>query len=241
MWPTVGHLASLFNSSCCSALRCGGAAYTLNDGVRGGYKSAVIDALVENIQAGGRADRAVLLLGYRADMERMLAECNPGLKSRFSPEDAFVFDDYRREELFEILRDKCRRDLRRECSFEALLHASDLLEKQRALPRFGNARAVDNLLSRAQIKADERVQRRGGAGAAALDRRLLAEDFDAQQAAASVDLDHVCDDLVGCDAVRQLIEDWRATMAACVRSGKDPRSRFCFNYRFVGPPGTGAL
>lgn len=58
------------------------------------YGTAVIDTLVEQIQARPGDDRAVVMLGYRKDMEEMFKNVNPGLSRRFQLEHAYEFPDY---------------------------------------------------------------------------------------------------------------------------------------------------
>jgi hypothetical protein len=55
-------------------------------------------------------DRAVLMLGYREQMESMLKSNNPGLERRFALQDAFEFADYSNEELLSILHLKLRKE-----------------------------------------------------------------------------------------------------------------------------------
>ena len=47
------------------------------------FKTAVIDTLVSRVQGDAGADRCVLLLGYRKEMERFIRRGNPGLARRF--------------------------------------------------------------------------------------------------------------------------------------------------------------
>jgi hypothetical protein len=63
--------------------------------------TAVMNLLqVQNVPG---EDRAVLMLGYRDQMELMLKNSNPGLERRFALHDAFDFADYTDEELLKIL------------------------------------------------------------------------------------------------------------------------------------------
>ena len=55
------------------------------------------------MQGDAGADRCVLLLGYRNEMELMLRRGNPGLARRFQLDKAFIFDDYEDEALLRIL------------------------------------------------------------------------------------------------------------------------------------------
>ena len=53
-------------------------------------------------------DRAVLLLGYRKEMETMLQGNNPGLERRFPLSSAYIFEDYSDDDLLKILDLKLR-------------------------------------------------------------------------------------------------------------------------------------
>ena len=67
------------------------------------FKTAVIDTLVSRVQGDAGADRCVLLLGYRKEMEAFIRRGNPGLARRFQLENAFEFDDYDDQALLRIL------------------------------------------------------------------------------------------------------------------------------------------
>ena len=58
------------------------------------YRTAVVDTLVSRVSGDAGADRCVLLLGYRKEMERFLRRGNPGLARRFQLENAFEFEDF---------------------------------------------------------------------------------------------------------------------------------------------------
>ena len=84
------------------------------------YKTAVIDTLVSRVQGDAGADRCVLLLGYRKEMERFIRRGNPGLARRFQLENAFQFDDYDDQALLRILlRNVARRGKQRRPSTTA--------------------------------------------------------------------------------------------------------------------------
>ena len=75
----------------------GGGGFGAPGGGGGGgdpFKTAVIDTLVSRVQGDAGADRCVLLLGYRKEMEAFIRRGNPGLARRFQLENAFEFDDY---------------------------------------------------------------------------------------------------------------------------------------------------
>lgn len=63
------------------------------------YKTAVIDTIVEKVQAKPGADIAVVMIGYQKEMENMMSHVNPGLSRRFQIDDAFLFPDFSNEAL----------------------------------------------------------------------------------------------------------------------------------------------
>jgi hypothetical protein len=85
----------------------------------------------------------------------MFAKVNPGLSRRFQMENTFDFPDYNDESLLRILLKKGRRD---EMIIPLAVASAAIrsLAKVRAKPHFGNAGAVDNMLSAAK----ERMQHR---------------------------------------------------------------------------------
>ena len=58
------------------------------------YKTAVIDTIVEKVQAKSGADIAVVMIGYQEEMENMMTHVNPGLSRRFQIDEAFHFPDF---------------------------------------------------------------------------------------------------------------------------------------------------
>jgi hypothetical protein len=69
----------------------------------------VIDTIVAKVQGVPGNDRCVLLLGYPDEMETMMREANPGLARRFQLQNAWVFEDYSKEDLLHIMRDTAKR------------------------------------------------------------------------------------------------------------------------------------
>ena len=57
------------------------------------YGTAVIDTLVEQIQARPGDDCAVVMLGYRKEIENMFKNVNPGLSRRFQLELLLISDE----------------------------------------------------------------------------------------------------------------------------------------------------
>ena len=200
------------------------------------YKTAVVDTLVEQVQ-GRRAgdDRAVVLLGYKEEMENMMKNVNPGLSRRFQMEHAFEFPDYSDESLIRILMAKAKAkglDLQ----LRVAKHAVASLAKARAKPHFGNAGSVGNMLSQAILK----MQSRGNSSNSSGDSNdLTLEDFDVKLGQDGAALDSLFEDLVGCEAVKGKLESLREVVEFHQRRGEGLSGVVSYNYVFTGSPGTG--
>jgi hypothetical protein len=154
------------------------------------YVKAVVDTIVAKVQGVPGDDIAVLMLGYKDEMEAMLRSANPGLARRFRPDDAFVFEDYDDGALRTILLSKAG-PARLEVAPAAADAAIALLARQRQKPRFGNGGAVENMLMRAKESLARRIGAAADAGAPLADARarrtLLPTDFDTAPLAAPED------------------------------------------------------
>jgi Holliday junction resolvasome RuvABC ATP-dependent DNA helicase subunit len=210
-------------------------AYSLYSGGRGPtnwndpYKTAVIDTIVEQVQAKPGADIAVVLLGYKEEMEHMMGKVNPGLARRFQLEDAFIFPDFDDASLLRILLGKARNQ-GLELGIDIAKRAVRALAKARARPNFGNAGAVDNILS----KAVQRMADRNGDSALSVDDFGYAGDDIDDNALANLFAD-----LIGCDEVRAAMEELRCTVEFSKSRGRPAKENISFNYLFLGSPGTG--
>ncbi|KAG2492324.1 hypothetical protein HYH03_009275 [Edaphochlamys debaryana] len=210
-------------------------AYGLHfDGGRDPFREAVIDTIVARVQGVPGDDRCVLLLGYEEQMEAMLRNANPGLARRFQLPQAWRFEDYGPEDLLAITREAARK--RGWALGEgALLAAVEALEAERRKPNFGNAGAVNNLLSAAAMRMEARL--RGVSAAQRAQAVPLAEDF--LPPTPGGDPADIFGDLIGCREVLQKLREWRATITACQALGRDPLQAVELNFRFTGAPGTG--
>jgi hypothetical protein len=211
-------------------------AYGLSDA--GPYTKAVVTTLVAKIQAVPGEDIAVLLLGYKDDMEEMMRTSNSGLARRFRPDDAFVFEDYDNDALRVILASKCV-----SAGLEAPADAADaaiaMLERQRQKPKFENGGAVENLLGRAKESLMRRTAAAAAAGAplaGAAVRTLLPEDMDLEPPRSP---EEALAGLVGAPGARAKLAELRATVAAAQARGQDPWSAVEPNLVLKGPPGCG--
>jgi len=197
----------------------------------------VIDTLVSRVTGDVGADRCVLLLGYRKEMERFLRKGNPGLARRFQLENAFVFEDYDDQALLRILmRNVARRG--KEVAFDTAKQVVRRdLAKARMRPNFGNAGAVDNCVSSAVVRAEARLEALPAAERATQGELLLA-DFLVEKPHVR-DPSLVFEGLIGCEAIRTRLAEYQAVCAAAKRAGRDPIDDLALVFCFQGSPGTG--
>ena len=151
-------------------------AYTLCRDQNDTAGKEALDTLVADIE-NYRDDLMVIIAGYSADMEQLLA-MNQGLKSRFANE--IIFEDYSVEELLSIFRGMCRsRGLILEENMDALIRS--VIQKQSAMPDFGNARGVRNILDKIVEQRNIRIAEwmRNGRELTEEDyQRILKEDLE---------------------------------------------------------------
>lgn len=194
------------------------------------YGTAVIDTLVEQIQARPGDDRAVVMLGYRKEMEQMFKNVNPGLSRRFQLEYAYEFPDYDDASLLKILRKKAK-DSHLQISIPVAKRAVRKLAKSRAKPNFGNGGAVDSLLSQAK----ETMQKRDGTSDELTKEDFAIEDDGFDEA----ELDSLFEDMIGMDNVINKLEDLKRIVKFAKARGENPSDSVSFNFLFLGNPGTG--
>jgi SpoVK/Ycf46/Vps4 family AAA+-type ATPase len=208
------------------------------------YKSAVIDTIVEQVQNRPGDNRAVLMIGYRKEMEAMMKAANPGLARRFSMEQSIEFKDYDDESLIRILRAAAKKD-GMAVSYELATFAVQQLAKARALPHFGNAGSVNTLLGSARLNMQKRLSHlslyeKSVKGI----EQFVEEDFLDRKSRANFqreEEENFFEGLVGCNSVKMKLEEYRQTIALTKRLKKDPKDLIDFNFVFAGSPGTGKV
>ena len=185
-------------------------------------------------------DRCVLMLGYKEPMEEMIRNANPGLARRFNMADAFTFDDYSDEDLLWILRRKAKED-KLPISFDTAKFAVKMLSEQRRLPNFGNAGAVNNLLSRAIQNMQSRLVDQGATAIERAEAMMENEDFlsEEKKAALNVSVDSLFEGLIGCQAIKDQVNTFIQTIKFSYKLGRDPLDDLDLNFVFSGSPGTG--
>jgi replication-associated recombination protein RarA len=208
------------------------------------YREAVIGTIVAEVQGVPGDDQCVLLLGYQEQMETMMRDGNLGLARRFQINNAFVFEDYSRDDLFFIMKEKAEKD-KLKVGYDALRAGVEVLEKQKMMPNFGNGGAVVNLLSKAVTNRMGRMRRENRSTVEiASDRTFLPVDFDPESVAEGAEerrrrLDSLFADLVGCKSVFEKLHEIKKTIEFSQSQGRDPRDDVPFSFVFAGPPGTG--
>ena len=185
-------------------------------------------------------DRCVLMLGYKNQMEEMIRNANPGLARRFNMADAFQFDDYSDEDLLWILRNKAK-NKKLPISFDTAKFAVKMLSEQRRLPNFGNAGAVNNILSRAVQNMQSRLTESGASASERAEAEMENEDFlsDEKKAALNVNIDSLFEGLIGCNAIKHQVDTFIQTIKFSYKLGRDPLDDLDLNFVFSGSPGTG--
>ena len=204
-------------------------AYNLDDNM---YGKQVIDTIVEKVSGQASEDIAVVLAGYEREMRKMLRDQNPGLSSRFDPSSAFHFKDYSSSALMKIFKAKCERDGL--YASPMVIHtAAARLNRKRGLPRFGNAREVDIIVSAAQAKAVKRLGARGGSHGL----RLSVDDVKDPMLSDSGDPLAPLDQLYNIDWIKEKIRTLEKSIKVARREQRQlPKLQ---SYIFVGNSGTG--
>ena len=237
-------------------------AYGLYGGKNAGgsdiYKTAVIDTIVAEVQSVPGEDRCVLLLGYKEQLEEMfqvslsmwfvkvalveaMAPCqnvNPGLARRFSIGNAFHFNDYDDSELLEALELKLK-DQDLTATDLAKKVAVEVLARARNRPHFGNIGEVENMLSQAKVRYQQRqselpLEQRSP------DAPLEPQDFDPdfnRSDNAEANIEKMFADVIGCDDIVKKLKDYQRVVKTRKALGHDYRSSVPTNFVFKGPPG----
>lgn len=206
-------------------------AYNLDDNM---YGKQVLDVFVEKIQGTPSDDIAVLLLGYEEPMLRMIRNANRGLARRFPRDQAFVFEDYTERELMLIFDKACEKQNVKTSSYEVVEKALQILQKQKQLPNFGNAGAVNTLIQRAIARASAHQETIG-------DIILCPEDLDVgttpHDQNKNTDPFAPLSALYRVDNIRQALVELRNAVKVAQEEGSPIPE--IGHFVFAGSPGTG--
>ena len=122
---------------------------------------------------------------------------------------------------------------------EAKKVAIEILSRLRNRPNFGNIGEVENLLSRAKTRYQQRQallptsERRPDAP---FEPRDFDENFDRHEHA-TANLTKLFEGTVGCDELVAKLSNYQQMTARLKKQGKDPRTLVPTNFVFKGPPG----
>jgi hypothetical protein len=202
------------------------------------YRSAVVDTIVAEVQSTPGDDRCVLLLGYKNQMQQMFQNVNPGLSRRFPMDQAFVFEDFTKQEL-DLILDLKLKEQGYSVTDRGRRVVSEMLERARNRPQFGNAGEIDILLNAAKMCHQKRLSSSRSTSRAA-DAILDAADFDenfdhADKNEASIS--NLFEGVVGCENIVFKLEGYQQMARSLRQLNMDPRGRLPFNFVFRGPPG----
>jgi Cdc6-like AAA superfamily ATPase len=188
-----------------------------------------------------------ILAGYNRNMEAFFGH-NPGLPSRF-PRD-FKFADYTDEELLRILK------LKIEAKYSGSMKCEDGLDGLytyivarrigygRGSDGFGNARTVENTLSKISDRQANRLRRERSKGATPDDFLFTAEDLigpEPSDALANCDAWTKLQELIGLGSVKTAVKSLVDTLTENYRREllREPIVQYSLNRVFLGNPGTG--
>ncbi|KAK0646884.1 P-loop containing nucleoside triphosphate hydrolase protein [Cercophora newfieldiana] len=217
--------------------------HALGSGKADSYQLGVINTFVERVHNRPGEDRCVIFLGHEREMEDMFQNMNPGLRRRFPLKQAFRFTNYSDAKLLDIL--TLRTASQGVTADEkAMSVAGEVLRRLKDRPNFGNGGDVENLLSQAKNRAQERKgnepTRGFNEGDAAI--TLTKEDFDPdwnREATAALKCQKLFDGLVSFESVSEKFSGYQRMAHNLRRRGKNPREIVPFTFLFKGPPGTG--
>jgi hypothetical protein len=122
---------------------------------------------------------------------------------------------------------------------DTAIFAIKRLAKAKSAPNFGNAGAVNNLLSEAKVNLSSRQ------GKLPRNKRIdkfIQSDFcPGGIIKEQGNEEDMFSDLVGCDDIITKLQEYRDTISLSKKLGQDPKKNIEYNFLFVGSPGTGIL
>ena len=205
-------------------------AYGLNDQL---YGKQALDTLVEKVSGQVSADIAIIMIGYEDQLREMFRKQNPGLSRRFDASHPIRFGDMSDEELLQKVAQRFR-ERKLLAPIEVKRAIVRQLAKERALPNFGNAGAVE--------RAIEGIERK-------MAERLRTSSTPSSKEVTMSDLEGAADELMKdpAKALEKLADvgEFKShllnlgTRFQCLRSEGRSTTGLVTNYIFTGPPGTG--
>ncbi|PLN78187.1 P-loop containing nucleoside triphosphate hydrolase protein [Aspergillus taichungensis] len=203
------------------------------------YRAAVVDTIVAEVQSTPGEDRCVLLLGYKDQMHQMFQNVNPGLSRRFPMDQAFVFEDFTKEQMDSILTLKLK-GLDLGITERGRAVALEMIERARNRLNFGNAGEIDILLNSAKMRLQKRISSLLGADyepASVFDAPDFDEDYDRADRGANVA--DMFEGVVGAEDIISKLEAYQQLVKRLRALNMEVGEEVPYNFLFRGPPGTG--
>ncbi|KAM7189096.1 P-loop containing nucleoside triphosphate hydrolase protein [Naviculisporaceae sp. PSN 640] len=207
-----------------------------------GSRQRAIDTIVDEIQNAPGEDICVIMCGCKPEMEKMIRRANSGFARHFPLADAFIFKDFTKDELVELLNSQLTKV---GCSMtdEARVVAVEVLDSAKEGPNFGNGVEVVNLIGRAMVNYRIRLGKMSPTErSGVVETCFEPEDIDPKYKSI------LCID----DDIKKAFEQWDgaehiadqckslANRAKALRqAGRNPVRFMPFQMVFYGPPGTG--
>ncbi|TAQ87322.1 hypothetical protein B7494_g4359 [Chlorociboria aeruginascens] len=204
------------------------------------FRQAVIDTIVSEVDGSPGSDRCVILVGYTNPMTEMLQNSNPGLSRRFPLTSAFHFDDFSNGELELILNSKLKENVLG-ATESAVKVALGVLEKRKKALNFGNAGEVDNLISQAKSRYQNRMAEILSSTSEPnwiFEPKDFDPEFDREESA-TTNLRKLFSDVVGFEQIIRRLETYQKANLAMKLRGLKPQGFIPTTFVFKGPPGTG--
>lgn len=211
-------------------------AYGLREDKSGHGANYTTEAVEVLIQYMTKPDFMLVLAGYKHEMEDLLTNSNPGLRSRINDDQLIMFDDYEPSDLLKILNRNLTHPKTEE--FEnAIRMLVEVMYDQRNLRTWGNARTMEQLAAQIYkefFKKNNRV----------LDechipgkfRKMISTEQKTEQ-----EVLQGLNELIGLKNVKDTIKDIYYTMRRNRRRLKEgkPVKEEDLIFIFTGAPGTG--
>ncbi|KAM7213290.1 hypothetical protein V8F06_011301 [Rhypophila decipiens] len=125
------------------------------------HSKRVLETIVSELQRHSDDDRCIILEGYEEQMQSLFSNSSPDLTETFMADQPFRFEHYTIDELGQILMSHLNKDgLKGACGKDSLEAAMAVLaEAKHANKDFGNAREVEDLAERANLRYFKRQYR----------------------------------------------------------------------------------
>lgn len=206
-------------------------AYSLH--TAGEFGTQVLDILNEKMAGSAGEDRAIVLIGYEDQLLTMVRDANPGLSRRFDAAHPMRFTDFTSTQLCSIAANLLHKSGVRSTRFSTLVAIVDYVDKQRSLPNFGNAGAMDVFIKSIVKRMRSRKVNGGPASEIIMEDLQDPEDPNSASAGYAANPMSVLDGMQMVGSLKQDMQNLGDAVRVTRLQGKSPAS-FINNYMFLG-------